>query len=204
MLLVVYSFTAVYPELFRPLFWLFGKLGDEGKGVAYMKTFTMEQIQGRIKEGEKGTSGDDRDTMAWFAKRHRENPERFTLADLYLHASASFIAGSDTTSATMSAVFYFLHKNPRTLTIVRKEIEEATRTGLLSDPVKYDEAQQLPYFQAVLKESLRMFPVTGIPSERVVPAGGATVAGTHFPEGVSRNIWLRGALRPTVEINFMC
>ena len=43
----------------------------------------------------------------------------------------------------------------------------------------------MPYLQACIKEGLRMHPATGLPLARVVPAGGATIAGTFFPEGVS-------------------
>lgn len=43
----------------------------------------------------------------------------------------------------------------------------------------------MSYLQAVIKEALRMHPATGLPLERVVPAGGATISGYFFPEGVS-------------------
>jgi hypothetical protein len=43
----------------------------------------------------------------------------------------------------------------------------------------------MPYLQAVMKEALRMHPATGLPLERVVPAGGATICDQFFPEGVS-------------------
>jgi cytochrome P450 len=33
----------------------------------------------------------------------------------------------------------------------------------------------MPYLQAVMKEALRMHPATGLPLERVVPAGGASI-----------------------------
>lgn len=50
----------------------------------------------------------------------------------------------------------------------------------------------MPYFQAVMKEALRMHSATGLPMWRVVPAGGAEINGRFFPEGteVGVNTWV--------------
>jgi hypothetical protein len=64
------------------------------------------------------------------------------------------------------------------------------REGGDSDPVTFAQAQKMPYLQAVLKEALRMHPATGLPLGRVVPEGGALIAGKMFPAGVSiPRIW---------------
>lgn len=49
----------------------------------------------------------------------------------------------------------------------------------------FKEAQNLPYLQAVIKEALRLHPASGLPLGRVVPKGGAEIAGHYFPEQVS-------------------
>lgn len=51
----------------------------------------------------------------------------------------------------------------------------------------FQEAQKLPYLQACIKEGLRMHPATGLPMARVVPEGGATIAGRYFPAEVSHD-----------------
>lgn len=94
-------------------------------------------------------------------------------------------AGSDTTAITLSAALYYLYKTPRTLTALRKEIDEMDEAGRISDPVSFKEAQELPYLQAVIQETLRLHPAVGYVLPRKVPAGGIELAGRHFPEGVS-------------------
>lgn len=94
-------------------------------------------------------------------------------------------AGSDTTGISMSAVIYFLMKNPACLQKLRDEIEAAAREGNLSNPVTFQEGQKLPYLQAVIKEALRLHAAVGQILSRVVPEGGAQIAGRHFPQGVS-------------------
>lgn len=95
-------------------------------------------------------------------------------------------AGSDTTSIAFSAVIYCLLKHPKTLARLRDEIREYEARGLVSRPIKFAEAQRMPYLQAVVKEALRMHPATGLPLGRVVPPEDATLAGRYFPPGVRR------------------
>ncbi|KAH7377446.1 putative P450 monooxygenase [Cadophora sp. MPI-SDFR-AT-0126] len=101
-------------------------------------------------------------------------------------------AGSDTTGISMTAIIYFLMKNPRCLQKLRDEIATAASEGKLSSPVTFQEGQKLSYMQAVIKESLRLHSAVGQILSRVVPKGGAQLAGRHFPEGtvVGINPWV--------------
>jgi cytochrome P450 len=93
-------------------------------------------------------------------------------------------AGSDTTGISLSAVIYFLLRNPRCMREVRREIDEAFQGRDLTDVVTFQEGQRLVYLQAVIKEALRCHAAVGSILSRVVPAGGAHVAGQSFPGGV--------------------
>jgi cytochrome P450 len=57
--------------------------------------------------------------------------------------------------------------------------------GDISEGVTFSDTQKMPYLQAVIKEALRLHPAAGLPLQRVVPKGGAHLAGHFFPEGVS-------------------
>ncbi|KAK5136834.1 hypothetical protein LTR08_001756 [Meristemomyces frigidus] len=88
-----------------------------------------------------------------------------------------------------------MNLQPRRSQAYRKllaEIDEADRKGQLSDPVTFAEAQKLTYFQAVVKEALRMHPAVGLLLERLVPQGGAEVGGVWLPEGtvIGMNPWV--------------
>lgn len=69
----------------------------------------------------------------------------------------SSFAGSDTTAASLRAVFYYLCRSPQAYQRLLAEIDRADRKGDLSDPVTFAEAQNLQYFQAVVKEALREY-----------------------------------------------
>jgi hypothetical protein len=95
------------------------------------------------------------------------------------------VAGSDTTAITLSACLYYLLKNPQTFARLRSEVDQFRREHNSNRTVNFKESQEMPYLQAVIKETLRVHPATGLPLERVVPKGGATICGRFFPEGVS-------------------
>lgn len=67
------------------------------------------------------------------------------------------------------------------------ELDDAEQRGVFADAtpgvVSWAEAQQLPYLDAVVKEAFRVHPAAGLPLERVVPAGGAAIAGHFIPGG---------------------
>lgn len=97
-------------------------------------------------------------------------------------------AGSDSTAATLTALFYHMMRNPVTLQPLLKELSEAN----FKSPISWDTANCLPYLDACIKEALRICPAVGIPLERVVPAGGAEICGKYFKAGtvVGINAWV--------------
>ncbi len=113
-----------------------------------------------------------------------KDPDRFKINDNLNHTIPKVAARSDTASATLSATIYSPCKHPRVLGKLRQGLNERRGKGLLSDPISFKEAQECPYLQIVLKETLRMHPDVGLTFPRVVPEGGVTLAGRFFPEGV--------------------
>ena len=101
-------------------------------------------------------------------------------------------AGSDTTAISLRAMFYYLCKNPQTYKKLVDEILKFDARGELSEYITYGEAQQMPYFQACVREALRMHPAVGQLLERIVPVEGATISGHYLPGGtiVGMNPWV--------------
>ncbi|KAK8053796.1 cytochrome P450 [Apiospora saccharicola] len=111
----------------------------------------------------------------------------------------TFVAFDITGEAVFSKPFGFLDKgedvnhsiamNLAAVARIADEIAEAQKQGRCQDGiVSYEDATQLLYLQAAIKEGLRMFaPITmGLP--RVAPKRGVTIGDTFFPEGVTLNV----------------
>ncbi|KAK6393462.1 hypothetical protein LTR65_002334 [Meristemomyces frigidus] len=92
-------------------------------------------------------------------------------ADLMIHVTTNII--------TVTAIFYYAIRHPEVYRNLQADVDSAAAAGHLSNPVTFAEAQSFPYFQAVIKETLRIHPGVGGQLERVVPQGGVVIEGIH-------------------------
>lgn len=185
------TFVGVFPWIHQ---WLYPRLPKTG-GHAYVFNYTLKQIDDRqkaFKDPKNSGREGPPDIMTKILLAHEENPEKVTKMDLITMCQSNIGAGSDTTAITLSGIFYNLMKHPLSYHRLQEEIDIAAREGRISDPVKFSEAQKLPYLQAVIKEALRIHSATGLPMQRTVPADGTTIAGRFIPGGstVGINAWV--------------
>lgn len=69
-------------------------------------------------------------------------------------------------------------------------IEEIRSAFFTAEEITFSSTAKLAYLSAVIEESLRMYPPFATSLARVVPSGGASIAGDWIPE----NVILRTAL----------
>jgi cytochrome P450 len=93
------------------------------------------------------------------------------------------IAGSDSTSGALRAIFYFLMKHPEKMAKLTRDIDAAFEDTTLTHPVQYNQAMKVQYLKAVIQEALRLFPPFGVPMPRYAPAAGLQLLGYHIPAG---------------------
>lgn len=136
------------------------------------------------------------DLLSKFIAAREARPEFMTDALVQTMAVSMAFAGSETTAISLSAVIYYLLRNPKYYEILREELDEAAASGRFSDYetglVTFAEAQKLPYLHACIQEAFRMHPAAGLPLERIVPPQGAEIAGHHVKGGtiVGCSAWL--------------
>ena len=127
------------------------------------------------------------DLLSKFNQAKIDRPEFMTDSLVMTMAVSMAFAGSETTAISLSAVFYYLLKTPRCLTKLLEEIDGEAKKGAFEDVegglVTWGEAQKLVYLDACIKEAFRVHPAPGLPMERVVPKGGAEIAGRWIEGG---------------------
>lgn len=113
-----------------------------------VRHFAAKEVNARLERG-----SDHQDILSKLEAVHNEKPMEFNRESLTSMAPSNIFAGSDTTAISMRAIFYYLMKNPRCKARLMEELEDRKRPKRISDPVKLEEAEQMPYLQAVLHEA---------------------------------------------------
>jgi len=194
------TLIGIYDKLHAPLFNILQKIPGSGPaGLQYLMDFVTRKIREREEEQQEkqGTqpqtqTGNDvvpEDFLDKMLQAQRKNPDKVTPYHVWMMAMSNIIAGSDTTAVSLSSILYHVITTPTALSRLRQEISEK---GLDNRRTTFQDSQDMPYLQAVLKEGLRMHPATGLPLWRVVPEEGVQIGDHFLPAGtnVGLNSWV--------------
>lgn len=111
-----------------------------------------------------------------------ETGEKLTMPELWSESNVLMVAGSDTTSTSLSACIFWLVRNPRAL----KKLEDEIRSGFsdIEEIISGAKLNECSYLKAVIDEAMRLSPAVpgGLPRE--VLNGGYTIDGTFIAAGV--------------------
>ncbi|KAI1133127.1 cytochrome P450 [Nemania abortiva] len=148
--------------------------------------FAQKEVQTRKDQG-----GSDKDIVGQLFQVQKTKDELNDLAIAYMMSSNVF-AGSDTTSIGLRATLFHLIRHPKALDKLREELRGRQNAGKISTIVTAAEAESLPYLQAVIYESLRLFSPAAFLLDRDVPPEGMTICGHHVPGGtvVGTSTWV--------------
>lgn len=129
------------------------------------------------------------DLLARLMEGRDENGDKLGREELTAEALTQLIAGSDTTSNTSCALLYHCLCNPPVVRKLQAELDAA-----LPDPdvvPAFAQVKDLPYVDAVIKETMRIHSTSSLGLPRLVPPGpGITISSSldpadthHFPPG---------------------
>ncbi|XWW95593.1 hypothetical protein V2A60_003558 [Cordyceps javanica] len=208
-LLVYGALVGIFPETHPLLYRITAWLGIGGaRGRDYVLKFVQNRV--RLRRTERAAAAadtgkpdaslnmasDEHKPQSFLDKmlaQNEEDPEKVTEDHILSMSLANILAGSDTTAITLSAIFYHLMRNPSALAKLREETDQMEKDGKIDDHggVRFQDAKNMLYLQAVITEALRMHSATGLPFWRDVPEGGAMLGGQHFPHGttIGLNNW---------------
>lgn len=110
--------------------------------------------------------GEPQDMVSSFRKRGLSEEEIVTESLL------TFVAGSDTVSSSLRAIMLCLAQHDKVAEMLRAEI---ARVVSGDEVISDTDAQQLPWLEAVIKESLRLYPPITDVIPKTAPAHGHTV-----------------------------
>lgn len=144
--------------------------------------------------GERRGNPDARfDIVAHWLRTSAAHPDRLTSRDILANTTANVGAGSDTVSCALQSFLYHMVRSPAAWERARAEILAATAVeklegGCGSRVISYDDAAGLPFFQACVKEALRIHNPVPMGLPRIAPKGGLTIGGRTLPEGTTVSV----------------
>ncbi|KAF9891923.1 hypothetical protein FE257_002886 [Aspergillus nanangensis] len=173
----------------KGLGYLFRKIRPTGP----LMKFTAKQIRDHASSPDRSRP----DFLSRFIQAREKYPEVMTDQRLATYANTNVSAGSDTTAIALREILYRILTHPQCLERVLNEVRtilharKADNVDTMGKPITWAEGQSMTYFQAVVKECLRIHPGLGQIIPRDVPKGGLTLCGEYIPEGtvVGCNAW---------------
>ncbi|PHH61188.1 hypothetical protein CDD81_711 [Ophiocordyceps australis] len=101
-----------------------------------------------------------------------------TREELENNATILAIAGSETTATALTGATYLIAQNPRVLARITHEVRSSFAE---EDLIDMPGTVKLSYLNAVIEESLRIFPPGPNSQPRITPPGGNVILGQHIP-----------------------
>ena len=153
------------------------------KQVLFVHRFSVAKAQARIDRGE--VPGRTRDFMSYISRPGKKDvsdgsDQGLTRQEQIVLAPLLVTAGSETTATALSGFMFLLGRHHEAMRHLQQEIRGACRDG---KEVDIKSSARLPYLQACIEETLRLYPPAVAISPRVSP--GAVVDGRWVPKGVS-------------------
>ncbi|MCA0457914.1 MAG: cytochrome P450 [Chloroflexi bacterium] len=142
------------------------------EAVTHVNGLLLELIEQRRKEG-----SEQRDLLTMFMETRDEDGQPMSDEQLLDEIRTLYLAGHETTATTLSWAWMLLSQNPEAYAQVEAEVDRVLNGRTPTS----DDVPQLAYCNAVIKESLRCYPVAWI--TRRVPLEDVEINGYHIAGG---------------------
>ncbi|HRN51385.1 MAG TPA: cytochrome P450 [Anaerolineales bacterium] len=142
------------------------------EGIEYINTMLVNIIEERMTSTEEKH---DLLTMLMDARDDEDQP--MSIQQLLDEIRTLYLAGHETTATTLSWAWLLLSQNPEQYATLQKEVADI----LQGRTPTADDAQLLPYCNAVIKEALRMYPVAWV--TRRMALEDVEIRGFHIEKG---------------------
>lgn len=87
-----------------------------------------------------------------------QHGETLTDAEIVANVKIFYMAGSETTAVTLTWICYYLSQNPSVVEKLRAEVVQLFGAEVDCDKIDYAQVKQMPFANAVVKETLRLAP----------------------------------------------
>ncbi|TVY92722.1 Cytochrome P450 monooxygenase [Lachnellula willkommii] len=179
--------------VFTPISWILPLLLDIpglSGGIKAFQQYNKDRVAIR-----KESTPETPDLFSWLIDAEKQSSDPIHKDPRWLWGDSALIvvAGSDTTAATLTHIFYHLSRSPKAVSALRKELDAFYQPGSESE---FKDLQEAPYLNGVINEALRLHPPVPSGLPRFTPPEGITIGSTYIPGNVqiSTPFWSMGRL----------
>ncbi|EMD94546.1 hypothetical protein COCC4DRAFT_45065 [Bipolaris maydis ATCC 48331] len=141
---------------------------------------SAEKVHKRLAAGEQPHRSD-----FWtYILRHNDE-KGMSVEEMESNASLFIIGGSETVATALCGIMYLLAKNQESMQKLRAEI---TAAFTKQEEINMISVGGLKMLQATINEGMRIYPPVPAGLQRIVPKGGAVIAGHAIPENTIVNV----------------
>ncbi|KAJ7086454.1 cytochrome P450 [Mycena belliarum] len=148
-----------------------------GRDMRALAKFAAEQAQRRLQEGSVHN-----DLFYFLTEHKRAKGELYPFPLAVANSVVAIIAGADTTATVLSNAFFNLLSHPQSYKLLQAEVDEFFPRGPgTKEPTDASLLSNMPYLNAVIKETLRLQPPVPTSLQRAPTVGGGSkVLGDGF------------------------
>ncbi|OJJ33631.1 hypothetical protein ASPWEDRAFT_741538 [Aspergillus wentii DTO 134E9] len=179
--------VAALPHIVNPLLeswltdWYFMPTPGDGSGTGKIMQYRDNMLKNRLAHRHAKSHGDFLDNIM---NAKNTDDGYMSTEGIKVEALVLMVAASDTSAAFIGPFINNIIQNKHIYSRLRQEIQQFESSGqLAAGVVTYEQTQNLPYFIACIKESLRYSPSIPFIMPRVVSKGGIEINGVYVPEG---------------------
>ncbi|KAI0761269.1 high nitrogen upregulated cytochrome P450 monooxygenase 2 [Trametes elegans] len=146
------------------------------KVITYCRTFTLQRLQHPSQR---------RDIFHYLSNEDQPEKGAPPVKQLIDDGILAIVAGSDTTSSALTSLFFCLGTHPHVYRRLQAEVDQFYPAG--EDACNSKHGRKMHYLNAVINETLRLYPPVPTGTQRQVPhRSRGTMLGSYFvPAGTS-------------------
>jgi len=179
-----------YPRLKRLLFLLMPK--STFQEAVDHHNMSSEKVHRRM-----ATKTDRKDIISYLLQHTDE--EGMSISELEATTSTLILAGSEGTSACLTATTSYMLRSPNKLKKLTDEIRSSFKA---ESEITLDNLETMPYLNAILREGMRIAPPVPTSIPRIVPPEGDLVCGEILPGGTFVGVHQFAAYRSTYNFTY--